>query len=109
MRTAVVTVVHGRHDHLALQLAGLAAQTRPADRHVVVAMGDDEVRAVVGDRATVVELPADLSQETLAKLADTRISGILIDLQPDRGPRRSGPPRKFEGGGAPHKKPRHKG
>ena len=58
---------------------------------------------------TVVELPADLSQETLAKLADTRISGILIDLQPDRGPRRSGPPRKFEGGGAPHKKPRHKG
>ena len=58
MRTAVVTVVHGRHDHLALQLAGLAAQTRPADRHVVVAMGDDGVRAVVGDRATVVELPA---------------------------------------------------
>ena len=58
---------------------------------------------------TVVELPADLSQETLAKLADTRISGILIDLQPDRGPRLTGPPRKFEGGGAPHKKPRHKG
>ncbi|SDR82068.1 ATP-dependent RNA helicase CsdA [Nocardioides scoriae] len=56
---------------------------------------------------TVVELPADLSQETLAKLADTRISGILIDLQPDRGPRRSGPPRHHDG--PPHKKPRHKG
>ncbi|WP_123389494.1 DEAD/DEAH box helicase [Nocardioides aurantiacus] len=57
---------------------------------------------------TVVELPADLSQETLAKLSETRISGVLIDLQPDRGPRRpSGPPRKHDG--APHKKPRHKG
>lgn len=62
LRTAVVTIVHGRHDHLALQLAGLAAQTRPADRHVVVAMGDDAVRGLVGDRtggaALVVELPA---------------------------------------------------
>ena len=60
---------------------------------------------------TVVELPADLSQETLAKLSETRISGILIDLQPDRGPRRSGPPRKHDGPshGAPRKKPRHKG
>ena len=26
MRTAVVTVVHGRHDHLARQLAGLEAK-----------------------------------------------------------------------------------
>ena len=56
---------------------------------------------------TVVELPADLSQETLAKLADTRISGVLIDLQPDRGPRRTSAPRKHDG--PPHKKPRHKG
>lgn len=58
MRTAVVTVVHGRHDHLARQLAGLARQTRPADDHVVVAMGDPGVRAVVGERARVVDLPA---------------------------------------------------
>ena len=58
MRTAVVTVVHGRHDHLARQLDGLASQTRPADDHVVVAMGDDGVRAVVGDRARVLDLPA---------------------------------------------------
>ncbi len=58
MRVAVVTVVHGRHDHLRGQLAGLAVQTRPADLHVVVAMGDDGIRAVVGDRARVVDLPA---------------------------------------------------
>ncbi len=33
-------------------------QTRPADDHVVVAMGDPGVRAVVGERARVVDLPA---------------------------------------------------
>ncbi len=50
---------------------------------------------------SLVELPPDLSDDTLAKLADTRISGILIDLQRDKGPApRSGPPRT--------KKPRHK-
>jgi ATP-dependent RNA helicase DeaD len=61
---------------------------------------------------SLVELPPNLSQETMDKLADTRISGVLIDLQPDKGPApRSGPPRRTTGapdrpGG--HKKPRHK-
>ncbi len=61
---------------------------------------------------SLVELPPDLSAGTLSKLADTRISGILIDLQLDKGPApRSGPPRR---GGPPDrprdsgKKPRHK-
>ena len=49
---------------------------------------------------SLVELPANLSPETLRKLAKTRISGVLIDLQPDDGlpnarkPRGEGPPRK---------------
>jgi ATP-dependent RNA helicase DeaD len=49
---------------------------------------------------SIVELPADLSAETLRSLEDTRISGVLIDLKPDRFARNraSGPP----------KKPRHK-
>ena len=54
----MVTVVHGRHDHLTRQLAGLARQTRPADDHVVVAMGDEQVRTVVGSAARVVDVPA---------------------------------------------------
>jgi ATP-dependent RNA helicase DeaD len=63
---------------------------------------------------SLVELPPDLSAATLGKLAETRISGILIDLQLDKGPApRSGPPRR---GGpdrpdrprAAGKKPRHK-
>ena len=46
---------------------------------------------------SLVELPPDLSRETLDKLADTRISGILIDLQRDKGPApRSGPPKRFD-------------
>ena len=59
---------------------------------------------------SLVELPADLSQSTLDKLQDTRISGVLIDIKPDRfaerrGPRQGGRPDR----GAPPRKPRHKG
>jgi ATP-dependent RNA helicase DeaD len=35
---------------------------------------------------SLVELPAKLSPETLKALERTRISGVLINLQPDRGP-----------------------
>ncbi|MFT4286704.1 DEAD/DEAH box helicase [Nocardioides sp.] len=35
---------------------------------------------------SLVELPADLSPETLEALKSTRISGKLIELRPDRGP-----------------------
>ena len=62
---------------------------------------------------SLVELPPDLSSETLARLSDTRISGILIDLQRDKGPDpRSSVPKRFNdsGPGRPsHKKARHKG
>ncbi|NBP86831.1 MAG: ATP-dependent RNA helicase, partial [Mycobacteriaceae bacterium] len=34
---------------------------------------------------SLVELPARLPKETWKKLAKTRISGVLIDLKPDRG------------------------
>ena len=65
---------------------------------------------------SLVELPPDLSRATLDKLAGTRISGILIDLQRDKGPApRSGPPKRFDdrsadrGPGRPSgKKARHR-
>jgi ATP-dependent RNA helicase DeaD len=60
---------------------------------------------------SLVELPPDLSQQTLDKLADTRISGILIDLQRDKGPApRQGPPKRFDDrpGRPGGKKPRHR-
>jgi ATP-dependent RNA helicase DeaD len=37
---------------------------------------------------SIVELPADLPRETLDRLSATRISGKLIEIKPDRGPRR---------------------
>ena len=36
---------------------------------------------------SLVELPKKLSKETLRKLEHTRISGQLINLEPDRGPK----------------------
>jgi ATP-dependent RNA helicase DeaD len=37
---------------------------------------------------SIVELPADLPRDTLDRLSATRISGKLIEIKPDRGPRR---------------------
>ncbi|QWC85784.1 DEAD/DEAH box helicase [Nocardioidaceae bacterium] len=55
---------------------------------------------------SLVELPRDLSAETVDRLRGTRISGRLIELKPDAGPA----PRRDGDGGHPHrsKKPRHK-
>jgi ATP-dependent RNA helicase DeaD len=39
----------------------------------------------IGPDFSLVELPATLSRETLKALEKTRISGVLISLQPDRG------------------------
>jgi GT2 family glycosyltransferase len=47
MRTAVITIASGRHDHLRAQQAGLARSFRQADQYVVVAMDDAEIRSVV--------------------------------------------------------------
>jgi ATP-dependent RNA helicase DeaD len=55
---------------------------------------------------SIVELPADLPQETLRALSDTRISGVLIDLKPDRFARNRGA-RSTEPA-VRGKKPRHK-
>jgi ATP-dependent RNA helicase DeaD len=47
----------------------------------------------IGPDFSLVELPAKLPRATLKKLESTRISGVLIDLRPDRGPKpRRNPP-----------------
>lgn len=61
MRTAVVTVVHGRAGHLRNQLLGLKRSLRVPDHHVVIAVDDPTVHGTVADcgaRASVVALPA---------------------------------------------------
>jgi ATP-dependent RNA helicase DeaD len=68
---------------------------------------------------SIVELPADLPEEKLHALADTRISGVLIDIKPDRFARNRGTdrpgrarPERHDSGspaaGPSGKKPRHK-
>jgi ATP-dependent RNA helicase DeaD len=52
---------------------------------------------------SVVELPADLSGDVLAKLENTRISGKLIELKPDR----RGGGRADDRGDRPPRKPRY--
>ena len=56
---------------------------------------------------SLVELPADLPAATFQRLADTRISGMLIDLRPDRGPRGRGSTGGARPGGNRPRKPRH--
>jgi GT2 family glycosyltransferase len=61
VKTAVITTVRGRGSHLRRQLRGLAAGARPADLHVVVALGDPRVADIVGSEgspAAVVEVDA---------------------------------------------------
>jgi ATP-dependent RNA helicase DeaD len=60
---------------------------------------------------SLVELPADTSPDQLAALAETRISGVLIDIRPDAFDKA---PRRRAGHSGPadspsrNKKPRHK-
>lgn len=58
MTTAVITVVHGRHRHLARQIEMMSRSRQPVDRHVVVAMDDPSVTILLGDAqpVTVVEI-----------------------------------------------------
>jgi hypothetical protein len=50
-RTAVVTIAHGRHDHLAGQLWGLGRAVRQPDVFVAVAMDDPAIAGVVAAHA----------------------------------------------------------
>lgn len=63
MRTAVVTIARGRHDHLAAQARALTQD--PPDLHVVVAMDDRDLAAVVPG-AEVVDVPLDRGALPLA-------------------------------------------
>ncbi|MEV7609124.1 DEAD/DEAH box helicase [Microbacterium sp. NPDC089320] len=59
-------------------------------------LGRDDFGAInIRPDFTIVELPANLDSSVLDKLKDTRISGRLIEIKPDRGPgaRRNDGPR----------------
>ncbi|QIG42094.1 glycosyltransferase family 2 protein [Nocardioides anomalus] len=60
-RVAVVTLAHGRHEHLAAQHRSLARGSRRPDRYVVVAMDDPSIEPTVRDglRREVVAVPRE--------------------------------------------------
>ncbi len=82
-RVALVTIAHGRHDHLAAQHGSLARGTVLPDHYLVVAMGDP---AITEDR--VGELPRSVVRTGLASrgalpLAAARNLGVRTAI--DRG------------------------
>jgi N-acetylglucosaminyl-diphospho-decaprenol L-rhamnosyltransferase len=78
-RVVVVTIAHGRHEHLASQMASLEACSRPPDEHVVVAMGDEELARWP---AFVVSVPTDSGDLPLASARNLGVSTAL-DLAAD--------------------------
>lgn len=78
----VVTVVHGRHEHLRAQQQTLAGGDARPDVYVVVAMGDPDVEAVLGDDPRPLVVPIDLDPAGLP-LAAARNWGM--DLACDLG------------------------
>ncbi|MCW2796841.1 MAG: hypothetical protein JWM79_2338 [Nocardioides sp.] len=74
-----VTIAHGRHDHLALQMESLAAGSRPPDEHVVVAMDDHELTRWP---AFVVSMPTAVGGLPLAGARNLGV-GTALDLAAD--------------------------
>jgi GT2 family glycosyltransferase len=85
--TAVITVVHRRHDHLARQRASLAASTTPDVDHVVVAMDDPLVASADWCAAslptTPLGLPLAAARNRGAEVALERGASVLVFLDVD--------------------------
>jgi GT2 family glycosyltransferase len=96
MRSAVITLVAGRHSHLALQRRGLLAGVLQPDLHIVVSMNDRSVRDVLDDAkpaADVVELPCAARRLPLARARNIGArralragSSLLVFLDVDCAP-----------------------
>ena len=92
MRTAVITVVHGRHDHLDRQMRGVAAAEGVA-MYVVVAMDDPEAARLAGTAApsavvdelptTPLGLPLAAARNRGAELALAGGADVLVFLDAD--------------------------
>ncbi len=93
MKTAVVTAVHGRTAHLRKQLEGLARVADQVDRHVVVAIDDDDVARtvrsagvwteVVPFRSATRRLPVGAARNLGAQTAIDGGAELLIFLDVD--------------------------
>lgn len=90
----MITIVHGRHEHLRMHLRGLAASTTLPYSHIIVAMGDEMVKNIVAQErssARVVEIdvpegdPLPLARARNIGAAKARCHGaeLLVFLDVD--------------------------
>lgn len=79
-RPAVVTVAHGRHEHL-LRQAAVLREVAPDVEHVVVAMDDHEIRGLLARsrRTSVLDLPGTPLGLPLAAARNLGVSRALAD------------------------------
>jgi ATP-dependent RNA helicase DeaD len=115
----------GRGDYAAYRIE-VGRRHRVEPRQIVGALanegglGRDDFGAIaIKPDFSIVELPINLDPGVLDKLRDTRISGRLIEIKPDRGVPSRRAPRDGDRGGyerrgsdrddRPARKPRHKG
>jgi GT2 family glycosyltransferase len=93
MRTAAITVVHGRSNHLRNQLRGLRRSHQAPDQHVIVAVDDATVTDTVADcgalatvvpcRASGPHLPVGLARNLGAQTALAAGADLLVFLDVD--------------------------
>lgn len=82
MKTAVITIVRGRHAHLRMHLRGLALETTMPYLHVVVSMGDDAVKTVVAQEDSAARvLHIDVADNGPLPLARARNFGAAEALR----------------------------
>lgn len=79
MRIAVVTVVAGRHGHLALQRAGLMAGGRAPDLHVIVGMGEPVAPDVRATGLLALQVPVVAGRLPLAGARNVGAAAALRD------------------------------
>ncbi|MFD6288320.1 glycosyltransferase family 2 protein [Streptomyces sp. NPDC060205] len=93
MRVAVITLVAGRHRHLALQQRGLAASALRPDHYIVVALEDPAVAEAVRDREPAADvihvrrhadrLPLAAARNAGARRALAAAADLLVFLDVD--------------------------
>ncbi|MEV6759211.1 galactosyltransferase-related protein [Streptomyces sp. NPDC051105] len=93
MRTAVITLVAGRHHHLALQQRGLAAGTQDTDHYIVVTLHDPAAAEIVRERLPAADvltvelaagrLPLATARNVGARRALTAGAELLVFLDVD--------------------------
>ncbi|WP_440708299.1 glycosyltransferase family 2 protein [Herbiconiux sp. YIM B11900] len=84
-RVALITVVHGRHDHLARQREALALSTRRPDDHVIVVIDDPELESQLAREAATASVAAPGGPAPRTVTVATDAEGLPLAAARNRG------------------------